>query len=82
MIRLQLLLQSVNCLSLLHLLQAFLHTCEAASLGMYRVRLELARGQDLGQQVNVPLSIRLLESQPINKTRIDKYTKERAYVFE
>ena len=48
-------------------MQAFLHAGEAAGLDMYRVWLELG---DLGQQISVPLSIRLLESQPMNKTRV------------
>ena len=60
----------LNHLSLLHVLQAFLHTGEAARLDKYRVGLDLARGKHLGQQICVPLSFQLLESHLMSKTRV------------
>jgi hypothetical protein len=51
-----------NYPALLHVLEAFLDTGEAARLEIDPVRLDLARGKDLGQQIDVPLAIRLLEA--------------------
>jgi hypothetical protein len=51
-----------NYPALFHVLEAFLDSGEAAGLEIDLVRLDLARGKDLGKQIDVPLAIRLLET--------------------
>ena len=84
-LQLQILLQTgnemSNYLSLLHILQASPHTGEATGLDLDRVWLDLPRGKHLGQHIDVPLSIRLLEVHQTNYSRRGKFM-QRAYAFE
>ena len=47
----------LNYLSLLHVLQAFLHTGKSAWLDLDRVWLDFPCGKRLGQHIDVPLPI-------------------------
>jgi hypothetical protein len=52
----------LNYPALLHVLEAFLDTGETATSVIHGVQLDLARVNDFGQQIAVPLAIRLLET--------------------
>ena len=51
-----------NYPALLHVLEPLLDTGKATGLEMDLVRLDLARGKDLGKQIDIPFALRLLEA--------------------